>query len=110
MRVSGDAHVKWFAIGNKIQLEPETRYRLSYFVKITDVKGRERESGVCINLGSDRNRWFPNVKLTGTTPWIRQSFEFTTAKNEKKIFYVNLFLLNCSGTANFDDISLEKIE
>lgn len=111
MSSSGDARVKWFSIGNKIQLKPGMRYRLSYFVKLENVKGRGRESGVCVNLGGlDRNRWFPSVKLTGTTPWIRQSFEFTTKKDEKTIFYVKPFLLSCSGTANFDDISLEKVE
>lgn len=110
LRLSSSGDVKWFQIADKVQLEPGTRYRLSYFVKLDNVKGRGRETGVCVNLWSDRNRWFPSVRLTGTTPWIRQSFEFTTGKNEKTQFSVKPFMLNCSGTAHFDNISLEKVE
>ena len=109
LRMSSDATVKWFQIANTVELEAGIRYRLSYFVKLHNVKGKERESGFCVNLWSDRNRWFPAVKLTGTTPWIRQSFEFTTGKNEKKTFKIKPFMHSCSGTVYIDKVTLEKI-
>lgn len=109
LRITSSPDIKWFQISNTVDLEPGTRYRLSYFVKLSNVKGNERESGFCVNLWSDRNRWFPATKLTGTTPWIRQSFEFTTASDEKRRFKIKPFMHSCSGSVNIDCISLEKI-
>ena len=63
-------------------LKPATRYRLSFFVKLQDVKPLKAGGGVCANLYDDANRWFPAHNwLTGTMDWTFQSYEFTTGKN-----------------------------
>jgi hypothetical protein len=93
-------------------LKPNTKYRLSYYVKLKDVKALKRGGGVCVNLFDDRNRWFPNYNyFTGSNDWIYQSFEFTTGKNANvKIKpYLRLRIFNAKGTAWFDDVKLEEI-
>ena len=94
------------------KLKQNTKYRLSYYVKLQDVKALKRGGGVCANLFDDRNRWFPTYNyLTGTNDWIYQTFEFTTGKNTnaKIKAYLRLRIFNAKGTVWFDDVKLEEI-
>ena len=94
------------------KLKPNTKYRLSYYVKLQDVKALKRGGGVCANLFDDRNRWFPTHNyLIGTNDWIYQTFEFTTGKNTnaKIKAYLRLRIFNAKGTVWFDDVKLEEI-
>lgn len=93
-------------------LKPATKYRLSFFVKLQDVKPLKAGGGVCANLYDDANRWFPAHNwLTGTMDWTFQSYEFTTGKNTnaKVNSYLRLRLMNASGTVWFDDVKLEEL-
>jgi hypothetical protein len=109
IRLTASGKERWFNISQKVYLKPATRYRVSYFVKIDEIVPRSQESGVCLNIWTDRNRWFPQNKLTGTTPWLKQSFEFETGADEKPDAYIKPFLLSCSGSASFDMICLEEL-
>ena len=68
---------------------------------------------VVVNIQDTGNRWFPAQNwLTGTTDWIRQSFEFTAAKGTntgKQKAKISLVIYNARGTAWFDDVKIEEI-
>ena len=96
-------------------IKPNTRYRLTYFVKTQDVEPSAMNGGgggVAVNINDDRNRWFPSGNMfTGTMDWIFQKFEFTSGPDvEKHRSYFWLHRLNASGTAWFDDVRLEEID
>ncbi len=93
-------------------LKPDTKYRLSFYVKLQDVRPIKARGGVCANIWDDANRWFPaHNYLTGTLDWTFQSYELTTGKdtNKKVKSYLNLRILNAAGTAWFDDVRLEEL-
>ena len=93
-------------------LKPDTKYRLSFYVKLRDVKPVKAGGGVCANIWDDANRWFPAHNwLTGTMDWTFQSYEFKTGKgtNQKVKSSLSLRILNAGGTAWFDDVRLEEI-
>jgi hypothetical protein len=95
------------------ELKPDTLYRLSYYVKTKDVKPLTTiDAGVCANIWDGKNHWFPKNRLLGTIPWSRQVFEFRTSKAKSGKKYkgtLRLFLLNATGSAWFDNITLVKI-
>ena len=61
--------------------------------------------------GTGTTRFFPERKLRGTMPWIRQSFIFETgpAQNWKGRPQIRLAISAASGEARFDDILLEEL-
>ena len=94
------------------KLKPNTRYRLSFYVKLADVKPLKAGGGVCANIWDDANRWFPARNwLTGTMDWTFQSYEFTSGKhtNGKITSYIRLRIMGAEGTVWFDDVRLEEI-
>ena len=94
-------------------LKPDTKYELSYYVRTENVVPANRGGGAVVNIWDDKNRWFPQNPITGTTPWIRQSFEFTTGpktNDEKNKSYVKLYLLLSSGTVWFDGVALTEVK
>ena len=99
-------------------LKPNTRYRLSYFIKTENVEPRKMSwggsGGVSVNIWDDHNAWYPSRNFfTGTMGWIFQSFEFTSGPNtndEKNRSYLLLHLLEATGTVWFDDVRLEEID
>ena len=94
------------------ELKPDTKYRLSFYVRLQDVKPLKAGGGVCANIWDDANRWFPaHNYLTGTMDWTFQSYEIKTGVNTNKKVrsYLCLRIMNASGTAWFDDVRLEEI-
>ena len=130
-RASHTACVRTSLIGRKSlpDLKPDTRYRLSYFVKTRDVKPIKipggTSGGVSVNVWDDRNLWFPSpyttpgkTSFSGTMDWIYQEFEFKTgpltgnldpAKGRVNRSYLQLHILYASGEAWFDDVRLEEL-
>ena len=97
----------------KRALKPSTRYRLSYYVKIDGVvplKGRGGVAAAVID-GSGKTRFFPERKLRGTLPWIRQSFTFETGPENdgKSRSQLRLAISVASGEARFDGVLLEEL-
>ena len=93
-------------------LKPDTRYRLSFYVKLTDVKPLKAGGGVCANIWDDANRWFQVKNGNGTMDWTPQQFEFTSGKNTngKITSYIRLRILGAEGTVWFDDVRLEEVK
>ena len=110
-------------------LKPNTKYRLSYFVKTRDVLPIPipggTAGGVSVNIWDDRNHWFPSANstprgnvFTGTMDWTYQEFEFVTGpltnnrdpeKGKVNRSYLQLHILYASGEAWFDDVRLEEV-
>ena len=93
-------------------LRPNTKYKLTFYVKIDDIKPVSPRGGVRVNIWDDKNCWFPENSLTGTMPWTRQGFEFTTGpktNDGKNNPYLKLLILKAEGSAWFDDIKLREI-
>ena len=102
------------------KLKPNTTYRLTAYLYFENVVPLRKGGGITFNFYDTGNRWFPTNSLTGSSgKWVRQSFEFTTpADTGKKYFsngkkitpYVRLRIMNATGTAWFDDVTLEEVK
>lgn len=98
------------------KLKPDTRYRISFFVKGRDLRPLlYRDGGACIELNDGGGRhWMrhPWPYLFGTFDWMGLRFELKTGKDAKKMAehgFVCLRIINATGTAWFDDIRVEEI-
>lgn len=95
------------------EMKPNTRYRLSFFVKYTGLIPVGNAAGACFNVNDAGNKWFPFPRLHGTSDWSFQSFEFTSRPNtgKKYVPYVGCSIVACEkGTVWFDGITLEEVK
>ncbi len=95
------------------ELKANSKYRLAFYIKTQDMKVESKLGGAVVNIWDDKNRWFPRRSwYSGTMPWTKQSFEFTTgaANLGKNRSYIRLWIINASGTAWFDNISLKAVK
>jgi len=93
-----------------LNLKPNTKYRLSFYMKTEDViplKG----GGGCVRLSMlDEVSFHPRQRIIGTRDWFRQTFDIVTpAKMKGVITYVAPSIIEASGTVWFDDVRLEEI-
>ncbi|OGV34968.1 MAG: hypothetical protein A2020_13395 [Lentisphaerae bacterium GWF2_45_14] len=97
-----------------IKLNPNTEYKLSFYIKgsdIVSVKSKKGGGGVLVlnkgehlMEGSPAGRW----KLSpGTYDWRKCEFVFNSGSAENVALY--LALVDSSGTVWFDDIALEEV-
>ena len=99
-------------------LKPKTRYRLSYYVKTKDIKAKGRGgAGVTVSFLDMRRRGsnsFPYTRLTGTDPWHRLSFEFTTPDPlygmKSGPPKVTLSFWSAQGEVWFDKVEIEELK
>jgi len=91
-------------------LKPNTRYRLSYFVRYENVRPVQHAGGVSACLCDLEDVAYPENCLQGTTDWIRQAFIFTTSdKSRSERPYLRLRLSLAVGTVWFDGVRLEEV-
>ena len=93
-----------------LNLKPNTKYRLSFYMKTKDViplKG----GGGCVRLSMlDEVSFHPRQRIIGTRDWFRQTFDIVTpAKMKGVITYVAPSIIEATGTVWFDDVRLEEI-
>ena len=92
------------------KFEPGRRYRVSFFVRLTDVVSHGN-GGVGVRVWHDRNEWFPRNRITGTTGWIHQEYFFTAG--DKSADFTSQFaihLWNATGTVDWADFRLEPAD
>lgn len=95
------------------RMKPNTRYRLSFFVKCENVRGIGRNGGVSLCFHDNIDRAAPQLNfLAGTTDWVHVSIEFLSKKNTNRCApaFVQPRLTNATGTAWFDDILIEEVK
>jgi len=94
-------------------LKPNTRYRLSFFLRLDNLQGPRGKGGAGVTLMDACNHSFPQrTSLSGTMDWRHFQYDFTThpETNQKKKSYIRLRLSKgCTGTAWFDGVRLFEI-
>ena len=98
-------------------LKPDTRYRISFFMKTESVVPSGVKRGAFLRVSARTgetafvNQFLPLQGIVGTKGWFRQNFEFKTSPAPwHKNVYVAPSLIYASGTVWFDDIRLEEIK
>ena len=102
---------KRMSAGQKIPaLEPDTKYRLSYFIKTENLQS-PGGAGAFLYFTKVKGKAFPGTQLAGTHPWHRLTFEFVTPPDTGKdaVPVLGLWIWNAQGDAWFDDVRLEKV-
>ncbi len=98
------------------ELKENTSYHISFMLRLENIQPSKAGGGVFINPVYSKNNWFPKNPYTGNMPWTRQGFTWTTgSRNEIRPnvatrSYIRLYLLNATGTAWFDDVSINEIK
>ncbi|NCB07279.1 MAG: hypothetical protein EOM73_03850 [Bacteroidia bacterium] len=106
------SHPHWLSWQNLPKLKPNTRYRITFYVKLENVKPYGASGGVISTCFDQVNRWYPAGPLTGTMPWTKQCNEIVTGPetNRKYPSYFNVTLRGASGKAWVDNIRIYEIE
>ena len=98
------------------RLKPNTRYRLSYFVRYENVVPAKKGGGVYSNVWTEGQNWYPlnHCGHTGTADWIYQEQVFTSRPEKGEhggydACSLSLCLRDATGTAWFDDVRLEEV-
>jgi len=93
-------------------LKPNTRYRLSCFVKADNVLPYNR-GGIYIEINNGVKNWAESGKggrrLSGTTDWMYHEMELKTIDTISPKAFICLRIANASGEAWFDGVRLEEI-
>ncbi len=95
-------------------LKPDTKYRLSYFLKtrLTPPGGAGAYLVFCD--GSANQLALPRPAVSGDNPWHRLAFEFKTPSatnraDQKQKPLVAFWVWNAEGEAWFDDVRIEEV-
>ena len=95
-----------------ITLKPNTRYRISYFLKYKDIKPVHTDGGVEVDVDYKfRYGWMnPNIPFRGSHDWMYQSFVIDTRNRIRDTSALYLHINGSTGTAWFDDVRIEEIK
>ena len=91
------------------ELMPNTRYRLSCFLKAKDVVG---SGGIYMEMNNGAKNWKESTgprRISGTTDWIYHEMEFETIGEISPKAFFCLRIWNATGEAWFDGLRLESI-
>lgn len=95
-------------VQSPLPLKPNTRYILSFYLKMQDVEPLEQWGGVTVQIYFDKTSlWFPKYPFKGTSSWLKHGFNFKTG-NETKSGGIKLWVKEARGTLWFDDISITE--
>lgn len=97
-----------YAVGH---LKPGQKYRISLFVKLENVVSHGKGGGFGMRVWDDKNVWFPERRITGTTDWIHQAYTFTAGpKSEQYANTCTFYLWNATGTLWVAGARFEEVE
>ncbi|MBO4492156.1 MAG: DUF4838 domain-containing protein [Lentisphaeria bacterium] len=105
-----------FAQNIVMNLKPDTKYRLSFYMKTEDVIAAKSSHGACVRVsmtdadGKTYNDFYPVQGIIGTKGWFRQTFDLKTSSSPVRIAYIAPSLIESSGTVWFDDVRLEELK
>lgn len=97
-------------------LKPNTTYRLSYFLRMENLKRLHHRGRPCMEVEQFGSKYsalhLPKFGFwTGTVDWVHQSIEFKTNDDPSKSGYKSalwLRIFNCEGTVWLDGVRLEE--
>lgn len=91
-------------------VKPNTRYRLSFFLRTRGLKNHGG-AGAFLNLGK-RQFAYPGIRVTGDTDWHQRIFEFKTASDmtPETECRIGLWIWNAEGKAWYDNVSITEIK
>ena len=107
------AAAKYMLVKGAERMKPNTRYRLSFFVKCENVKTVKRDAGVTLCFHDNIDRAAPaGGFITGSTDWVHVSVEFLSKKNTNiaSLAFVLPRITNATGKAWFDGILIEELK
>ena len=107
--------VKYVFTGDYADLKPNTRYRVSFFMKIKNIRASTpgKGGGVFVDLNDGAQLWghkYPVSEFVGTIDWTHHSFECRTGPKLGKEPYLCFRTINANGDAWYDDIIVEELE
>ena len=93
-------------------IKENTKYKLSFYVKMDEIKGGGVYS--IIRFGNRKLVSFPTIRFTGTMPWTRCEYEFTTPEDKigtvEKPYIRLVRSSKATGTAWFDQVELVEVK
>lgn len=99
------------------KIKPNTKYRLSYYIRTQNIRGKGGVGAYLSFVERKFNRGLPSVRITGTHPWHRLVFEFTTpaemdmTRIEKSgIPSIGLWTWFSEGEVWFDKVELIELK
>ena len=96
------------------EVKPGTKYRLSFYIKVENVKPLGAASGFTMRLGFMSNQSIrPFARgVTGNANWRRYVFDVTTPKNlgDIKRASICFYFKNATGRVLLDEVSLVEIK
>ena len=92
------------------EMKPNTKYRLTYFLKTRNLVGR-RGAGMYLYFNKSKGIALPRIRELGTTPWHRISMEFTTPADtgQGREARLSMWIWNAEGEAWFDQIEVTEV-
>ena len=91
-------------------IEPDTNYRVTCFLKIKPADGPATSGGAFFMFNDGANTQLPQSGAIRTEmPWTRFSFDFKSRKEVKAPFYLRIYSYKFNGTIWYDAITMEKL-
>ena len=108
MKLECTGKEKNVGIVQKVDLVAWKTYKITFSCKTGKIEPENQYYGVTMNVFSGKNLWFPAKKIVGTTDWTKYECTFMSAETKKSD--VICYILRSTGTAWFDDISIEEVK
>lgn len=91
-------------------MKPDTRYRLSFFMRTRNLTGPLGAGGY-LSMGKKQFAC-PVVRVSGTTDWHKRTFEFKTPSyvTPETECVLGLWIWSAAGEAWYDEVSLTEIK
>ncbi|OGV38340.1 MAG: hypothetical protein A2020_08155 [Lentisphaerae bacterium GWF2_45_14] len=116
VRISNSAVTQYTLLQQQVPLKSNSKYRVSFFIKASDVKStEEKKGGAALLILNDGKNIFMSgpsgvgVYTDGSFGWRNSEFEFETKKLSGPTV---LYLINsyAKGSVWFDDVVLEELK
>ena len=91
-------------------MKPNTRYRLSFFLRTRGLKGK-LGAGAYLSLGRHHIPC-PQIRVSGDTDWHKRTFEFVTPSfiTPDTPCVIGLWIWSAEGEAWYDDVVISEIK
>lgn len=113
MHCTDASQFKWLYRG--LPLKANTTYAVSFYLKMENVKPAKRDGGFQLLLGDNNNNYHPAAPYTGTMPWTRQGFFWTTGKDGGKVIpgrsrCIRFGIRNATGKVWIDNLKFVEVK